>query len=203
MARPRTVSDEQIIEATRRLARLHGPQVSVDAIATDIGVSGQAVLKRFGSRKALLVQAFRPPPMPQVLTTIHDGPDGRPFATQLSELAHDMTALFAAQAQDFAVLRWTPADIRESLMPPDTDPTPVVAVKLVTSWFQRCTQAGLARPYIDCESAAIALLGALQIRAVLEFSVGQKPGHADESVYVASIVDLFVHAVGHPGHATG
>jgi AcrR family transcriptional regulator len=55
MARPFTVSDEQIIEATRRLTRARDPQVSVEAIAADVGVSGQAVLKRFGSRN------FAPP----------------------------------------------------------------------------------------------------------------------------------------------
>jgi AcrR family transcriptional regulator len=198
MARPRTVSDEQIIEATRRLTRARGPQVSVEAIAADIGVSGQAVLKRFGSRNGLLIRAFQPPPMPDFLTTIGNGPDTRPFATQLSDLARDMAGLFAAQAQDFALLRWTPAEIKESLMPPGTEPAPVVAVREVTAWLERCATAGVIRRGIDFESAALAFLGALQVRAVLEFVVGRSFGHSDDETYVASVVDLFTRATANP-----
>ncbi|WP_380169652.1 TetR/AcrR family transcriptional regulator [Jannaschia sp. R86511] len=192
------MSDEQITDATRRLIRAGGPQVSVEAIAAEVGVSGQAVLKRFGSRNALLIHAFQPPPMPAFLSTIDDGPDDRPFATQLHDLARDLTGLFATQAQDFAILRWTPVEIRESLMPPGTEPAPVVAVRQVTAWLERCTTAGHIRQDVDCEAVALAFLGALQVRAVLEFVTGRPPGHADDATYLATVVELFTRATARP-----
>lgn len=198
MARPRTVSDEQIIEATRRLIRAGGPQVPVEAIAAEVGVSGQAVLKRFGSRNRLIIEAFRPPPMQDLLTAMQNGPDERPLSDQLTNLAGDMDGLFATQAQDFAILRWTPAEIKESLVPPGTDPPPVTAIRFVTAWLERSAEQGLVRTDIDLESAALAFLGALQVRAILHFVVGRSPAQADDETYIASVVDLFSRAIGKP-----
>lgn len=199
MARPRTVSDEQILEATRRLIRAGGPQVPVEAIAAEIGVSGQAVLRRFGSRNRLVVEAFGPPPMQDLLTAVQNGPDQRPLADQLTDLARDLAGLLATQAQDFAILRWTPADIKDSLVSPGTDPPPLVAVRSVTAWLERSAEQGLVRTDIDLESAALAFLGALQVRAILHFVIGRSPGQADDETYIASVVDLFSRAIGKPG----
>lgn len=192
MARPRTVSDEQIIEATRRLIRAGGPQVPVEAIAAEVGVSGQAVLKRFGSRSRLVLEAIRPPPMQDLLTAMQHGPDERPLSDQLTDLAGDMAGLFATQAQDFAILRWTPTDIKESLVPPVTDPPPVTAIRAVTAWLQRGRERGLVGTDIDLESAA------LQVRAILHFVVGRSPAQADDQAYISSVVDLFSRAIGKP-----
>lgn len=198
MARPRTVSDERIIEATRRLIRAGGPQVSVEAIAADVGVSGQAVLKRFGSRNRLLTEAFRPPPIDDLLAAIQAGPDERPLPEQLTDLARLLADLFATQAQDFAILRWTPSDIKESLLPPDTEPPPVTVIRSVAAWFERGAERGLVRTETDLESAALAFLGALQVRAILQFVLGRAPGQADDEAYLTSVVTLYSSALGQP-----
>jgi hypothetical protein len=46
-------------------------------------------------------------------------------------------------------------------------------VREVTAWLERCATAGVIQRGIDCESAALAFLGALQVRAVLEIVVGR------------------------------
>src|SRR5687767_14324289 len=60
MARPLTVTDEQIVEATRSAVLEKGAQVSLDSVAKQIGVTSPALLKRFGTRENLLIAALIP-----------------------------------------------------------------------------------------------------------------------------------------------
>ncbi len=195
MARPRTVSDEQILDAARRLIRTRGPQVPVEAIAAEVGVSQQAVLKRFGSRDQLLIQTLRPPPTPGFFAALEEGPDRRPFVEQLTEISVAVAALIADQAQDFAALRWSSASIKDVLVPPGAAPAPLAAIQQVSSWLQRCAERGLIRRGVDAEATALALIGALQVRSLFQHLFDQLPIDADHDSYVAVVVDTFARAL--------
>lgn len=55
MARPRTVSDEQIVAAAVRAIGKHGPaQLTLAHVGAEAGVSAAALVQRFGSKAALL-----------------------------------------------------------------------------------------------------------------------------------------------------
>ncbi len=195
MARPRTVSDEQILDAARRLIRTRGPHVPVEAIAAEVGVSQQAVLKRFGSRDQLLIQTLRPPPTPAFFAALQEGPDQRPFVEQLADISVAVASLIATQAQDFAALRWSSASIKDVLVPPDAPPAPLAAVQQVSSWLQRCADRGLIRHDVDVEATALALIGALQVRSLFDHLFDQPPIDADHHSYVAVVVDTFARAL--------
>lgn len=195
MARPRTVSDEQILDAARRLIRTRGPHVPVEAIAAEVGVSQQAVLKRFGSRDQLLIATLRPPPTPAFFAALEQGPDRRPFVEQLTEISAAVAALIVSQAQDFAALRWSSASIRDVLVPPDAPPAPLAAIRRVSAWLQRCAERGLIRHDIDAEATALALIGALQARSLFDHLFDQPPIDADHDSYVAVVVDTFERAL--------
>lgn len=60
MTRPRTVTDQAILDAARHCAMERGPAVSLDVIAERVGVTSPALLKRFGSRQDLMIAALRP-----------------------------------------------------------------------------------------------------------------------------------------------
>ena len=64
MARPRTITDEQILGTMRASVLEHGPAVSLDFVAEKLGVTGPALLKRFGSRQKLMIEALKPPEVP-------------------------------------------------------------------------------------------------------------------------------------------
>jgi len=195
MARPRTVSDKQILDAARRLIRTRGPHVPVEAIAAEVGVSQQAVLKRFGSRDQLLIESLRPPPAPAFFAALEQGPDQRPFIEQLTDISAAVAGLIATQAQDFAALRWSSASIRDVLVPPDAPPAPLAAIQQVSAWLQRCAERGLIRHDVDAEATALALIGALQVRSLFDHLFDQPPIEADHLSYVAVVVDTFGRAL--------
>ncbi|MEZ6127616.1 MAG: TetR/AcrR family transcriptional regulator [Planctomycetaceae bacterium] len=60
MARPRTISDDQILQTARDCFLEHGPSVATDVIAERLGVSSQALFKRFHSKHELMLAAIAP-----------------------------------------------------------------------------------------------------------------------------------------------
>ena len=64
MARPRLITDEQILQTMRASVLEHGPAVSLDLVAEKLKVTGPALLKRFGTRQALMIEALKPPEEP-------------------------------------------------------------------------------------------------------------------------------------------
>ena len=86
MARPRQVTDEDILRAARDCALDHGPGVSMELVAERLGVTPPALLKRFGSRKALLLAALRPPDELPWMRALEAGPDGRPLMNEGGEV---------------------------------------------------------------------------------------------------------------------
>ncbi|HIK90782.1 MAG TPA: TetR/AcrR family transcriptional regulator, partial [Planctomycetes bacterium] len=60
MARPRTISDDQILQTARECFLQHGPSVATDVIADQLGVSPQALFKRFHSKQDLMLAAIAP-----------------------------------------------------------------------------------------------------------------------------------------------
>ncbi len=58
MGRPRTVSDEVILEAARSVFLEHGPSASTQAIADRLSLSQAALFKRFGTKHVLRDASF-------------------------------------------------------------------------------------------------------------------------------------------------
>ena len=96
MARPRQVSDVQILEAARACFLEHGASVSTTVIAKRLGVSQAALFKRFGTKEDLLVAALRPGPemVRELLDWLAEGPDERPIPEQLLDLGVRVRSFF-------------------------------------------------------------------------------------------------------------
>lgn len=198
MARPRTVSDEEILAAARTIIRRHGPAAPVEAIAAEVGVSQQAVLKRFGTKDALLIAVLRPDPSPALFELLTKLPDERDFAQQLTDVARSAATLLATQAQDFAALRWSSATIQDVLASPDTDPAPMAAIKLLSAWLSRCEARSLIRPGLDYDAIALALVGALQTRHLFQHLFDRPPIATPEAAYVDTVIDTFLQSLATP-----
>ena len=85
MGRPRTVTDEQILEAAREVFIEQGASAPTATIAERLWLSQAALFKRFGTKEELLIAAVRPLPPPW-LEQVQQGPDERPIPEQLKEL---------------------------------------------------------------------------------------------------------------------
>src|SRR5687768_8372984 len=105
MARPRQISDDQILETTRRLVLSRGPQISLDAIAGELGVTGPALLKRFGTREAMMIAALSPPQDSEWIEAARNGPNEQPLEAQLLEIFTAMAAFMKGVVPCMSALR--------------------------------------------------------------------------------------------------
>jgi len=163
MARPRTISDEQILATMREMALAYGPAVPLERVAERLSVSAPALLKRFGTRRALLIAALRPAGRPPWLERLARGPTDAPLERQLRDLLDDAADDLADVLPRLMVLRESGIPIEEIF--PGEKP-PELALAALRSWLQRARRRGLVT-VPETEAAAIALLGAVKARAML------------------------------------
>jgi len=101
--RPRSFTDAELLETARRCFLEHGPSVSTDLIAQELGVSQAALFKRFRTKQELMVRSLIPMNVPWV-AEIEGGPDARPVLEQLHELANKIDGFLIQQMPCIAVL---------------------------------------------------------------------------------------------------
>jgi AcrR family transcriptional regulator len=193
MARPRLISNEQILAMMKASVLERGPHVSLEVVAERLGVTTPALLKRFGTRQELMVHALRPPEHPAWLALVERGPDGRPFAVQLEEVLKAIIEFFAEAMPCMVALRESGIP-NHVLYAEHRVPPPIQGLRLLTTWLQRACDKGLISTDAP-ETAATAILGSLQARAFMAHLM-KKPFTARSQVtYVREVTQLFVRAL--------
>lgn len=167
MARPRQISNEQIIEAARASIYQHGPHVSTDIIAKELGVSSPALLKRFGSKEDLIVTALAPPEHPPFLEAIEQGPNESPLDAQLVSLTEEITSWLRSMMPRFAALRTS--GLMARVLQDNYDTPPLVrTLEALTGWFARAARLGLVNDSAP-ETMASMMLGSIHIQIFMTF----------------------------------
>jgi AcrR family transcriptional regulator len=192
MARPRLISDEQILQTMRACVLEHGAQVSLDQVADELGVTGPALLKRFGSRQELLLQALRPPENPPLIDRWAAGPDDRALAEQLLERFTETWDFFEEVVPCISALR-------ESGVPHDKvfhgrTRNPVRLLNAITRWLELARARGLVDGPAS-GSAATAMLGSIQTRAFTAHIAKISYSPRSNREYLADLVELFSRAL--------
>lgn len=204
MTRPRTVPDEAILAAARFCAVEHGPAVSLDVIADRVGLSSPALLKRFGSRQALMITALRPVDPPAWAADLEHGPDDRPLLEQLSELIDRVLDFFASEMPCMNVLAESGFPV-EQIFDQQQTPPPFQNIWALASWLKRAQQRGLIDLHAiggsDFESVAMGLLGALHSRVFLSDFLGASYWRRTRDEYVADIANIYARALAPAGAA--
>ena len=137
MARPRLVSDEAICTTARKSVLEHGPQVSMEIIAERLGVSVPALLKRFGSRNALMLAALKFPDHPRYVELLERGFDAKRAVTeQLTELMEAHMKFLDDAWPCMAALRESGIP-KEQLREVMSKGPLFKIVKLLTAWMQQ------------------------------------------------------------------
>lgn len=201
MVRPKTVSDEQVLASARRCFHQHGPQTSTATIAAEVGVSPQALLKRFGSKRALLLAALAP--LQPDLSWIHAiarGPDDRPIREQLLGLALTLADFFSEVGRTAAILQWNGVSAREWMSRYETPP-PVLGIAAVRAWLSAAAAQGRVS-LRDPEAAAVMFIGMVQFRGGLVAALGDA-AEASRPAYLARLVDGFCAGIGAGNGAGG
>jgi AcrR family transcriptional regulator len=84
MPRPRTLSDDAVLDATLELVTQHGPShVTLARVGTAVGLAPATLVQRFGTKRGLLLAAARRggPGRDDLLEQVRAEHDSRPLAT--------------------------------------------------------------------------------------------------------------------------
>ncbi|MFO0727788.1 MAG: TetR/AcrR family transcriptional regulator [Myxococcota bacterium] len=193
MGRPRQVTDEQILTATRQVVLERGPQVSLDAVAQELGVTSPALLKRFGNRQTLLVEALRPN-MDQLERLFQEPIDARPFVDQLDDLLERLSRYFRSMFPCLMALRESgiPREEFESMvkLPPH-----VAAVRSMEAWLGGMEERGFIRTDAT-ETVAMAIVGAISTRTITHHFAAKFRLTRTQREYQRELAELFASALG-------
>lgn len=189
MGRPRRISDEQILTAMRESVLALGPNVSLDAVAEKLDVSVPALLKRFGTRRALMLAALRPPE-PTWVHFVSQGPGDGPLEAQLQEIFQRISEFFAEAIPCMSALR-------ESGIPPtEFIPAdgPKRGLKTLQKWLALAREQGLVTAP-ETDTIAFAMLGALQSRAFFSHIMAEPISARDWHTYTRELACIFSRAL--------
>lgn len=159
MARPVTITDDQILEAAREAFLSEGFNASTLEIARRAGVSEGSIFKRFGSKERLFAEAVKMPAVPawiRDLEAAHD--DGDPRET-LVHVSLQILSYFQEIVPRVVVARGA----RPCRPGPRTDtaePPPVRDRRALARFLRREMERGRLAP-CDPDVVARMLLGSL------------------------------------------
>ncbi|WP_257461894.1 TetR/AcrR family transcriptional regulator [Archangium lipolyticum] len=194
MGRPRQVLDEDILVAARACFIEHGASVSTETIAARLGVSGPALLKRFGSKRELLKAAFGVAKEPPWLRLLETGPDERDLMAQILEVASAIDAFFREMVPAFSVLREAGITPEEWRGENKDVPPPARTYETVAGWFRRAQEQGRLRKGDPSAMAGMFLAG-LQYRYFLAHITNQPVPTEQEVPWMQNMVDIFWRGV--------
>jgi AcrR family transcriptional regulator len=177
MARPKTITDEAIRAAAAEVFLQRGPGASVAEVAERLGVSAPAILKRVGSKEALLRDALGgSEAAPPFVHALGRGPDPDDPGRQLVGLLVQAFAAFRQVAPALAVLRVSGLELRSDRPSPN-----VLAREALRDWL---VAAGVER----APDVAELLLGAIESRSFLEWVDVDPVRIADPEPWIEGLV---------------
>lgn len=191
MARPRTVSDDDILSSTRLTCVELGARCSVDQIADKLGISAPAILKRFGSKEALLIKALSPPEDPTWANDIERGPDSRPLRVQLEDMFDTMSTFFSEVMPCVSVLRESGIDVHQISA---IQKAPLRGLQALRAWLSLARDRGLVDSD-NVETAATAILGSIQFHSFLSHVVRKSVSENSRVEYNRSLAKLYALAL--------
>ncbi len=158
MPRPKTTSDERVLEITRTVLMERGPAAPISAIAKRARLGGPAILARFGSRADLIRAALAPPSLAPLIVLLQREPDPGAFPAQLNRTIHALADWYAIAQPRRLLLRMSapsqrPRPAAEHSDGPRLEPT-------LTIWLARAQARGLVRSG-DPRALAATVLAAL------------------------------------------
>jgi len=186
MARPRTVTDDAILEAARACVTEHGPGVSLSTIAARVGLSAPALLRRFDSKEDLVFRALLPPGPPAYVALL-----ATPAAADSRQVLRTLLARTAAEfthvGPALAALRMSPTPV-DRVFPVDRPAPPVRARNDLAAWLAHAHEHGqLTCP--EPAAAAELLLGAAEARGFFRWVGPRLVEPADDVAWAAALLD--------------
>lgn len=183
MARPREVTDVDILAAAREVFIEHGPGASTNLVAEKLGVSSATLFHRFGSKRELMIASLVPTP-PPLDACVYDPEVG--LREQLQVIARLLRA-FPGNDAGVGVLR-AAGICPQEIFARFPEPPPVTLVRGLTAFFADARKAGVVVDQ-EPEHLALSFLGSLKITHFFKYFC-ETDVPADEDAYMDSVVEL-------------
>lgn len=165
----------------------------MDVIADELGVSSQAILKRFGSKQEVMLAAMAPPDQAAWIPLVEAGPSDQPIRVQLTDILEQLSTFFVQLARQISVLRFSGIDPRDLMDRYDEAP-PLRDIRVLAAWLDQAAQQKLIRQ-IDSRAMAMMMLTSMHGPAMLTDMLGKHPTGHSQSQYVNFVVDIVLQGL--------
>lgn len=194
MARPRLVSDQQILEATRVAVLEKGAQVSLDAVGEQLGITSPALIKRFGTRQNLLLSALSPD-ISELDAIFAEPADHAELGVLLDRMIGRVAQYFLHTMPRLMALRECVShDVLHSRI---KAPLPLHAISGMTRWLGALHRRGLIEGEM-LETVASAIVGAIMARVVSAHLAQQSSTPKAQRKFEMELSALFKRALSTP-----
>lgn len=194
MARPKQMTDEDLLKIALECFLEYGANVSAQVIADRVGLSQPALFKRFGTKEELFLQAVVPSENFPVIEWIDSSPLPGPFQPQLEQLLEEVWEMLRGVMPRVQLLR-------ESRLPRGTamarykTPPPVMLIKSIAGFIERAQKLGMARPGLNPRFVAQWIFGALMGQFYLSETLGGKTDIGNNTAFIVSTVDFLLRGI--------
>ena len=191
--RPKKTSDIDLLAAVYQCLIRHGITSSTQFIANKVGVSQATLFKRFGTKEKLIRRALLSPiDGHNIFAIIKKQPNLASPKGQIESLSLTLLHFFEDMVPTLMLLRSSGSDLPTMWEGENTPP--VMMRKLLTSWVEHLQELHQLRD-IPAEPIALALLGAIQHRAMRKHIVHDTTMTKTDEEYLSSIVDIFWNGI--------
>lgn len=194
MARPKQMTDEELLKIALECFLEHGSNVSAQTIADRVGISQPALFKRFGTKEELFLQAVIPPENIPVIEWIDACPTTGPLRPQLVQLLEKVSEMLDWVMPRVQLLREARIP-RGTAMSRYKTPPPVKLIQSIAGFIERAQQQGLVRSGLHPRFVAQWIFGALMGQYFLSQSLARNNEPKNNTAFILSTVDFLVHGI--------
>ena len=177
MARPVTITDEQILKAARNVFLKDGIGASTVEIARLAGVSEGSIFRRFATKEALFRAAIKPPAVPSWVRELNFLSGKGDMRDNLRQIAHEIIR-FMQQRMPLVMLGWSHKPSSDTSVADEDEPAVVRDSRRFAQFLQHEVDRGRLRP-CNVQMVARLLLGPC-INVVQDSVLREQPLGAEE-----------------------
>ncbi|MGM0556620.1 MAG: TetR/AcrR family transcriptional regulator [Myxococcota bacterium] len=190
MARPQSITDEQILDAARDVFLEHGIQAPTSAIAEQAGISEGTIFRRYETKEKLFQAAMGIPHEPEWFAQAEQLEEHEDVEEALTELGFGMIEFFSDMIPKMSMLMSCGAS-GPQMFEGNADAPPIRAIRTLTRFFAAHQRAGRLKNF-DPEIAARMFLGSIFHFCFSECVGINQFAPMPERSYVRGVVDTIL-----------
>lgn len=190
MARPKKITEEQILAAAREAFTKDGLNASTSDIARKAKVSEGSIFKRFPTKDALFIAAMKTPPVPACIDRLSSIVGVGDLRTNLLQTFLQFVEFLQAAIPQFMVTQGS----KPLQACSETEPPPVRDRRLIACYLQAEIERGRLRP-CNPDVVAYTLTGTLFSYAMDAFLFKRSPSREETVAFVEHLVNVLWEGV--------